>query len=943
MDTRPDTEISPDDRGDRGACAGDARPDSGARLGGRLGGGDGRDPGSEGRRANLQLGIGGMSCSFCVSSIEKAYRRVPGVEKVSVSLAHQEGLITYDPSVVDETRLRDVMRDIGYTIRDADKLVRYEQEEAELATARNRLAVAGGFTSVIVGLMAVMAVTTVAAPLLAFVIATVAFETVFVAGWHILVLAYTSLRNRILNQHVLLEFGALGAIAGGVGAMIWPDTFTLFEIFGPMTGVAEFFGAATLITSYHLLSGYTSLRLRTRTSQAVRRLLELQPGTARVLRDGDEVEVQVDDVAIGERVRIRPGESVPVDGVVRDGASAVDQSFVTGEPIPKDKTAGDEVVGGSLNQTGTLVIETTTVGEDSFLNQVARHVEEARALKPGILALVDRILAIYVPAVLTVAAASFVFWTLGAWVLFGSQQWSRAIFAALAVGVMGYPCALGMATPLALIRGGAMAAERGILMRSGEAFQVFGELTHLCFDKTGTITEGHPEVVEVVPAADDDSDHDGEGDKSTDGVAHRGDDVLALAAAVDSSSEHPLGRAVVNAARDAGLNLSEATGFESITGQGVRARVGDRRVMVAKPSFTAETTGGLAGLDDRLAQLESVGNTVVAVAAEDRLVGLIAIADPLKADAREAIGRIKALGMSPVMITGDNERTARAVAEQVGIDAVRSQVLPDQKAAAVRELQDRGERVGMVGDGINDAPALTQADVGIAIGAGTDIAIESSDVVVMGDQLNAVPDSYEIAVNSFAKTRQNLVIAFVFNGVGIPAAATGLVSPVFAMIAMVASVTGVLTNSFASRLLRGHDLSSGRERISAELAEHRGTPHRSGHHHQVLGDHHHDQPDRQEIPDRPDHRAQGATGGGPGDSGAAPHHVSLEVADLHCIHCATRIREGLEHTEGVSGSAVDVDTKTVSVDYDPTRTDRTAVTERLRDLGYTPVATGDGR
>ena len=769
------------------------------------------DEGGAAPRATLVLGIGGMSCSFCVSSIEKAYRRVPGVEQASVSLAHQEGLVTYDPDLVDETRLTDVVRELGYSVRDPDKLVRFEQEEAELATARNQVVAAASASAIVTVLMVVMATTTVMIPLLPWVLATVAFEMVFVVGGHILVLAVTSLRNRILNQHVLLEFGALGALGGGVGAMISPGTFTLHDYFGPMTGVAEFFGAATLVTSYHLLSGYTSLRLRTRTSQAVRQLLELKPDTARVVEDDGEREVPVAEVEVGQRVRVRPGESVPVDGVVVHGASAVDESFVTGEPIPTEKVVGDEVVGGSLNQTGTLVVEVTRVGADSFLERVARNVEEARALKPGILQLVDRILAVYVPTVLGVAAAAFAFWTLGGWLLLGGPQWARGLFAALAVGVMGYPCALGMATPLALIRGGGMAAERGILMRSAEAFQVFGELTHLVFDKTGTLTEGRPTVTDVVAAPGVDA-----------------EEVLALAAAAESPSEHPLARAVVATAGDRGLTLAAVEDFRSVTGQGVRARVGDRHVLVGRPDDVAGEAGGLAGLEARRRDLEEAARTVVAVAADGRTLGLVAIADAVEPDAADAVVRVRALGMTPIMLTGDNERTARAVARAVGIDEVRAQVRPDEKAAVVRRLQDGGARVGMVGDGINDAPALSQADVGIAIGAGTDIAIESSDIVVMGDRLEAVPDSYEIAVNSFRKTRQNLTLAFAFNGLGVPAAATGLVSPVFAMVAMVASVTGVLTNSFAGRLVRGKGLSTGRTRITAELAEARRRRHDHG-------------------------------------------------------------------------------------------------------------------
>jgi heavy metal translocating P-type ATPase len=661
--------------------------------------------------------------------------------------------------------------------------------------------------------------------------------------------------------------------------------------------VAEFFGAATLVTTYHLLSGYVSLRLRTRTSQAVRQLLELQPDTARVVRDGREVEVATAEVAAGALVRIRPGESIPVDGVVREGHSTVDQALVTGEPIPAEKVAGDEVVGGSINQAGSLLVEVTRVGEESFLSQVARNVEEARALKPGLLQLVDRILQVYVPTVLAIAGLAFLFWSLGSWVLFGQAQWARALFAALAVGVMGYPCALGMATPLAMIRGGGMAAERGILMRSGEAFQVFGELSFMVLDKTGTITAGKPEVVDVVAPGD-------------------ADELLRVAAAAESSSEHQLARAVAEAARGRGMQVPAAQDFTSHTGSGVEAQVEGRRVLVAKPSFVAGQGIDLGPLRERLEALESEGKTTVAVTADGALLGLIAIADTIKPDAAEAIARLTDLGMTPVMLTGDGLRGARVVAAAVGIDEVRAQVLPDEKAERIRELQADGSRVGMVGDGINDAPALMQADVGIAIGAGTDIAIESSDVVIMGDRLAAVPDTYEISTNSYRKTKQNLALAFVFNGIGVPAAASGLVSPVFAMLAMVASVTGVLTNSFAGRLLSGRRLSSGRKQVSAQLLEQRR---RGG------------QPQHEHA----DERLAEAETAGPALS-TPGEQVVISVPDIHCDACAARLQEGLSHTKGLLHATVDVDTKTVRLRLDPDQLTVEAAQERLRDLGYEP-------
>jgi len=721
-----------------------------------------------------RMKIGGMSCSFCVNTIRTAVGRLPGVDEVGVSLGHEEALVRYDPAQLDADRIRQTVRDIGYTVRDPAKVRTFEEEEAELRRERNRILVAAAFAAAsVLLLMSGWWMALVRIPLLPWITLALALATMFGTGRHIKRMAWASLRRGILNQHVLLELGAFAGLAGGL----------LGLFVNPIFPAPDFFAVATFITTYHLLSGYASLLVRTRSGQAVRRLLDLQPDTARVIRDGREEELPIDAVQAGDLVRIRPGESVPVDGEVVEGASAVHEALVTGEPIPAEKVAGDAVIGGSINRTGTLVVRVTRVGEESFLNQVARSIEAARALRPGLLALVDRILQVYVRGVLAVAAAAFAIWTIGPAVLSGGPDLTRATFASLAVLVMGYPCALGMATPLAMIRGGGMAAQRGILMRSGEAFQVMQDLRTVVLDKTGTITRGEPAVCEVVPAS---------------GTAP--DEVLRVAVAAEASSEHPLARAVEEAAEQRGIEIAAVGDFRSHTGRGVEARLDGTRVLVGKPGFLAEEGIDVGALAERREALESRGQTVIAVARDGQLLGLIGIADTRKEDAREAVARMKAAGLRPVMITGDNERTARAVAAEVGIEEVLAHVLPDEKARRVRELQKAGQRVAMVGDGINDAPALTQADVGIAIGAGTDIAIESADVVIMGDRLGAVMDAYEIGRSSYAKTKQNLTLAFAFNGIGVPLAATGLVHPVWAMVAMVASVSTVLANSFGGRL-----------------------------------------------------------------------------------------------------------------------------------------------
>jgi heavy metal translocating P-type ATPase len=719
----------------------------------------------------LQVKIGGMACSFCVETIRKGLGRTAGVAEVNVSLAHEEALIAYDPSRVSPTALTDTLRSLGYTVRDPNKVRTFEEEEAELARERDRLIIAGA--AAWIGFM-VMLLMWIGRhhPLAHWFMAALAVVIVFGPGLYILRMAWASVRRRILNQHVLMEISAFGGLVGGV-----------IGLFNPVFRSYEFFGVSVFVAAYHILGGYTSLLVRTRASQAVKKLLSLRPPTARVVRSGVETEIPIAEVRNDDLVRVRPGEQVPVDGVVVEGASAVNESLVTGEPLPREKVPGHEVIGGSVNQSGTLLVRVTRVGEESFLEQVARHIQEARALKPGILLLLDRILNVFVPSVLTVAVLAFGFWTLGAALIWGAPEWERGVLAALAVLVMGYPCALGMATPLAMIRGGGEAARQGILMRSAASFQAYKDVSVVVMDKTGTITHGEPRVVEVVPA-------------------HHctADSLLALAASVEQVSEHPLGQAVVKAAQAKGLPLERVADFEAVAGKGVRGRVAGEPVLVGTLRFL-EDSGITAGLEGPVANREARAQTVILVATSGRAAGFIALADTVKPDGAEAIARFRAAGIEPIMITGDNERTARAVADQVGIREVLAQVLPHEKAERVRDLQRSGKRVAMVGDGINDAPALMQADVGIAIGAGTDIAIESADVVLVGERLTAAVDAYHVARRTYGKTVQNLSLAFSFNGIGVPLATTGLVMPVWAMVAMAASVTTVLLNSFWGRLI----------------------------------------------------------------------------------------------------------------------------------------------
>lgn len=774
------------------------------------------EPSARQNRRKIRARIGGLHCSLCTGTIEKALGRLPGVDKVAVSLTHEQALVEYDPSVARPEVFLQTLCDIGYTISDPRKLRPYEEEERDLVNEARRfvlavvLSVASipiiadqsvgwiGFLPALVCLslgvfvflvlrstgfwvaaasfvgLAVMALTLLYLNLHGYLVTAAPWLTgalalvlVFGVGRHILYMAVQALRRGILNQHVLLEIGAFAGIAGGIIGLVFNR---------PEYPTAPFFAVSVMVGTYHIFSEWLSLIVKTRSSQAVKRLLDLQPETARVVRNGNEIEVPIEEVRIGDVVRVRPGERIPGDGVVVGGRSGVDQSLVTGESIPIEKSEGDAVIGGSINGTGTLLLKIAAVGEGSFLSLVIRQVEDARALKPGLLHLVDRVLRVYTPTVLIIAALAVAGWLVGSGLGSGQLDIERAVFAGLSVLVMGYPCAVGISAPLSIVRGAGQAAERGILMRTGEAFQGFRLVQRIVLDKTGTLTEGRPVVREITAI----------------GLAES--ELLALAAAAEASSEHPLAQAVVTAAFERGVTPPDVESFEALPGKGVTARIGGREVLVGNPRFLADEKVDFSQLRTGVEALEVAGLTVIGVARDGRALGIIALGDTLRADAVDAIRSLHRAGLKTALVTGDNERAAQWVAREVGIDEVHAGVLPQDKARIVRQLQS-GNRVAMVGDGINDAPALMQADVGIAMGGGTDIAIEAADIIILSNRLNALAEAREISSRSYRKMVQNVSLAFLFNGIGIPIAASGLINPVWAMVAMAVSVTAIFFNS----------------------------------------------------------------------------------------------------------------------------------------------------
>ncbi len=592
--------------------------------------------------------------------------------------------------------------------------------------------------------------------------------------------AWEALRHRSANMHTLIAIGTGTAWVYSTVALFFPWLFPSAE----MTDV--YYDVTVVVTALVVLGMAMEVKARGRTSEAIEKLIGLAPKTARVIRDGTEVEIPVDDVVVGDVVVVRPGAKIPVDGLILEGTSAVDESMITGESIPVEKRPGDEVIGATINRTGSFRFRATKVGSDTALATIIRMVGDAQASKVPIQRIVDVVSGYFTPAVLILSVLGFVIWY-----DFGpTPAFAYATIVAVTTLIIACPCALGMATPMALTTGVGLAASNGILIRSGDALQAAKKLDTIVLDKTGTITLGRPAVTDVVPAA-----------------GFTAEAVLAAAAAAERDSEHPLAAAIVESARERGLEVGAPTAFEAVPGHGIRAHLGDTRVLVGKRAFLEAAGAQAAALEADAVRLADDGKTPVFVAVGDRAAGVIAIADPVKPDSRAAIAELRKLGLQVVMITGDNRRTADAIARAVGVERVLAEVLPQDKAHEVRKLQLEGRTVAMVGDGINDAPALAQADVGFAIGTGTDVAIEASDITLISGSLRGVVSAIAISRATMRNVYQNLFGAFVYNGLGLPIALGVLypfigllLSPILAALAMSFSSVTVIGN--ANRLKR---------------------------------------------------------------------------------------------------------------------------------------------
>jgi len=734
------------------------------------------------KKGKAIIPITGMHCSSCVLTIENSLKKVEGVYDAKVNFASEKAHIEYDPNRVTRNELEQAISRAGYkAIIEEEKVtvdVEKQAREREIRSLKIKFLISLGLS---VPLLYLAMGHHLGLPVSDFILKNMALiqllltTPIIIAGYEFYTKGFSSvIKTRTANMDTLVALGTGAAYA-----------YSLFVSIGIWTGNPEYgvenlyYEVAGVLIAFILLGKWLEAIAKGKTSEAIKKLLGLQPKTAIVIRNGQEKEIPVDEVVVGDVLLVKPGQKIPVDGKVISGHSSVDESMITGESIPVEKMPGDEVIGATVNKTGSFRFEATKVGKDMALAQIIRLVEEAQGSKAPVQELADKISAYFVPAVVLIGMIAFAIW------LSVGQGFVFALTASISVLIIACPCALGLATPTAVMVGTGIGAQNGVLIKSAQSLQLARAINAIVFDKTGTLTKGKPELTDVVGA---------------DMMAE--DEILKLAAIAEKNSEHPLAEAVIVGAKARGIGIPEPESFESITGKGVSARYQNRTILLGNRKLMQERNIDLSKLERNLADLEAQGKTVMIVASDSSALGIVAVADTLKENAEETIKAIKRMGKEVIMITGDNRRTGEAIARQLGMDKVLAEVLPQDKANEIKSLQQQGLKVAMVGDGINDAPALTQADIGIALGTGTDVAIESGDIVLVKDDLRDVVMAMDLSRYTMKKIKQNLFWAFFYNSVGIPVAAgllypfTGfLLNPILAGAAMSFSSVSVVSNS----------------------------------------------------------------------------------------------------------------------------------------------------
>lgn len=723
-------------------------------------------------KERAEISVGGMTCAVCAGRVEKQLQGLPGVYEASVNLAGERASIEYDSSTLKVADIQRAIEEIGYRAHDLSSQVEVDahrlEREREIRKQRGMFVFSFAFSLPLLLTMLVhLGITNrlpriLLEPWFQLFLAT---PVQFVAGWQFYKDGYFALKSGSANMSVLVALGTSAAYFYSVAVVLWGASLGLHEVY---------FESSAVIITLIILGKLLEAIAKGRTSEAIKKLMGLQVKTARVIRDNIEIDIPIEDVKVGDLVIVRPGERIPVDGVITEGFSAIDESMLTGESVPIDKQVGDEVIGSTINKHGSLTFEATKVGRDTALAQIIRIVEEAQGSKAPIQRMADIISSKFVPGVVGIAILTF-----GIWYLWGDPgNFTRALINMTAVLVIACPCALGLATPTSIMVGTGKGAENGILIKGGEHLENAHKLNVVVLDKTGTVTKGEPELTDMVSLQN-----------------FSENETLRLVASAERGSEHPLGQAIVQGARARNLELGEPKNFTAVPGQGISAEVDGHRLLIGNRRLMRENGIGVQEVEEQLQDLERAGKTAMLVAIDGALGGIAAVADTIKPTSLEAIQAMRHMGLDVYMLTGDNQRTAAAIAQEVGIDHVLAEILPEDKAREVQRLKDQGLIVGMVGDGINDAPALVTADVGFAIGTGTDVAIESADITLIRGDLKGVVAAIQLSRSTMRNVKENLFWALIYNTIGIPVAALGLLSPVVAGAAMAFSSVSVVTNA----------------------------------------------------------------------------------------------------------------------------------------------------
>ena len=737
---------------------------------------------------SVKLAIGGIHCPSCLLAIERILKRTDGVQDAATNFDAEQAMVTYDAGRIDVNGIIKQIEKLGYTAKEIEDETAPKEEtgpgvDAEVKELWAKVIGAAALTIPVAILGMVYEVMAPSPGIyVEFLLTSV---VMFWAGWRIFKSAWGSVKNRTTDMNVLIAVGTLAAYSYSAVATFAPG---LFRTYGVIPHV--YYETAAVIITLILVGRLLEARAKSHTSDAIKRLLSLQAKTARVIRNDREIDLPIEEVKTGDSIIVRPGEKIPVDGVIREGSSAIDESMISGESVPVDKQPGDQVIGATLNKTGSFTFEATKVGRNTVLAQIVKMVRQAQSTKAPIQRLADVVAGYFVPVVICIAVATFVLWY-----IFGPTPPIKfAMLTFVSVLIIACPCALGLATPTSLAVGTGRGAESGILIKSGEALQIARRITAIVLDKTGTITSGKPALTDVKLLLNTSE-----------------DELLQLAASCERGSEHPVGEAIVTGAQERGLELISPRSFEAIPGGGVQAEVDGQSVLIGTAKLMQKSGIDTSESDFVANELQKQGKTAMYIALNGSVAGLVAVSDRVKPTSESAVTGLKALGLKVIMITGDNLQTADAVARSVGIESVMAEILPAQKASKVKELQEAGEVVAMVGDGINDAPALAQADLGIAIGTGTDVAIESSDITLISGELGGVVTAIELSRATMKNIRQNLFFAFIYNSLGIPIAAgalyllkgtSGLLNPMIASAAMAMSSISVVSNALRLRRFR---------------------------------------------------------------------------------------------------------------------------------------------